>query len=149
MKGALKKLRYRVNLVNEWIAVHATLIFGTMWMTYLFFLYGFIPVIFPKYMDQLLYWSNTVQLWSLPLLMVGQNILGRSAEKRAQQDHEMIMAEFKTLKDMHKAQAEELQQLRQVNTELHLLLEREGLLNGRNGKETHHGKKPQGDRHHS
>lgn len=86
---------------NEWIAVRATLLFGSMWTTYLFFCYGFIPLLVPAWMDKLLYWSNTVQLWSLPLLMVGQNILSRSAEQRAQQDHEAIMEELAEIKAMH------------------------------------------------
>ena len=89
---------------NELLAVRATLIFGSMWMTYLFFVYGFMPILIPKDMTTLLYWSNTVQLWSLPLLMVGQNVMGRSSEKRAQQDHETIMAEFRELREMHAEQ---------------------------------------------
>jgi hypothetical protein len=97
---------------NEWLAVRATLAFGNMWTTYLFFLYGFLPILFPAAMDKLLYWSNTVQLWSLPLLMVGQHILGRAAEKRAQEDHEAIMAELAEIREMH----EELHQLvKEVN----------------------------------
>ena len=95
-----KTLMDRINKINEDIAVRVTLIFGTMWMTYLFFLYGFGPIIWPQYQVQMLYWSNTIQLWSLPLLMVGTNILGRAAERRAQRDHEMITQEFKAIKDV-------------------------------------------------
>lgn len=68
--------------LNDWIALHVTLLFGSMWATYLFFLYGFLPIFWPREMVPLLYWSNTVQLWSLPLLMVGQNVLGRAGERR-------------------------------------------------------------------
>lgn len=50
--------------LNDWIAVHATILFGSMWATYAFFLYGFAPLIWPGSMVTLLYWSNTVQLWS-------------------------------------------------------------------------------------
>ena len=87
---------------NDWLALHITLVFGTMWMTYAFFFYGFLPLVFPKDEVTLLYWSNTVQLWSLPLLMVGTNLLGKKSEERAQQDHEMIKGEFAELKAMHK-----------------------------------------------
>lgn len=90
----------KINKFNEWLAVHATLVFGSMWTTYLFFCYGFLPLLFPDKMDKLLYWSNTVQLWSLPLLMVGQNVLGRASEKRAETDHEMIATEFSEIKEM-------------------------------------------------
>lgn len=78
-----------------------TMIFGSMWATYAFFLYGFIPLFFPTQEVNLLYWSNTVQLWSLPLLMVGTNLLGRKSEQRAQEDHETLLAEFSEIKQLH------------------------------------------------
>lgn len=87
--------------VNEWIALRATLLFGSMPTFYLFFLYGFLPVLFPAMMVTLLYWSNTVQLWSLPLIMVGTIVLGRKAEKRAQEDHETVTNTLAELKQMH------------------------------------------------
>lgn len=86
--------------LNEWIAVKCTNIFGSMGTTYVFFLYGFLPILFPLYMDKFLYWSNTVQLWSLPLLMVGQNVIGRAAEQRAQETHDAVMEELQELKEI-------------------------------------------------
>ena len=80
----------RVTRVNEWIALHITVLFGSMWATYLFFFYGFLPLFFPNQEVNLLYWSNTVQLWSLPLLMVGTNLLNRSSEQQAQRQYAMI-----------------------------------------------------------
>lgn len=98
----------RVRAFNDWLAAHATIVFGSMWMTYAFFLYGFIPVLAPSQMDHLLYWSNTVQLWSLPLLMVGQNVLGRAAERRATETHDAVMEEVggvrELLADLHAKQ---------------------------------------------
>jgi hypothetical protein len=91
----------KIRTFNEWLAAHATLVFGSMWMTYAFCLYGFIPVIWPSAMNTLLYWSNTVQLWSLPLLMVGQNVLGRAAERRAIETHDAVMEELGLLRDAH------------------------------------------------
>ena len=102
----------RVRTFNEWLALHATLVFGSMWMTYGFFLYGFIPVLFPSQMNHLLYWSNTVQLWSLPLLMVGQNVLGRTSDRQAKETHDTVMVELKLLNDNHSEMA-------QLITELH------------------------------
>jgi len=49
--------------LNDWIAVRATILFGSMWATYVFFLYGFAPLMWPQSLVTLLYWSNTVQLW--------------------------------------------------------------------------------------
>lgn len=80
----------RVRRFNEWIALHMTLLFGSMWITYLFVFYGFLPLFLPNQEVNLLYWSNTVQLWSLPLLMVGTNLLNRKSEAQAQQQYAMI-----------------------------------------------------------
>lgn len=96
-----------LNKINEKIAMNITLVFGTMWTTYLFFLYGLIPLFFPQYMDKLLYWSNTVQLWSLPLLMVGTNLLGSDSERRNKEMYNMIKSELET----SKLQLEELKKL--------------------------------------
>lgn len=54
----------RIARFNEWVALHTTLLFGSMWTTYLFVVYGFLPLIFPGKEVAFLYWSNTVQLWS-------------------------------------------------------------------------------------
>ncbi len=100
-------IREKLSKINNKIAINLTLVFGTMWTTYLFFLYGLIPAMFPQYMDKLLYWSNTVQLWSLPLLMVGTNLLGKDAEKRNNEMYEMIKSELEEMKEFSKAQEEE------------------------------------------
>jgi hypothetical protein len=80
----------KINKFNDAVALVGTKVFGTMWMCYLFFVYGLLPTLVSKWMDTLLYWSNTVQLWSLPLLMVGQNLMNRSSEKRMQKMYEML-----------------------------------------------------------
>ena len=100
---ALKTFRLKVTGLNDWVAVRGTLVFGSMWMTYLFFVYGLAPLVFPGHMDKMLYWSNTVQLWSLPLLMVGTNLLGRISETRLLETHDAVMSELQALKDEHKA----------------------------------------------
>ena len=87
-----------INKINEWIAIHLTLIFGTMWTTYAFFLYGFLPIAFPSHQTNFLYWSSSVQLWSLPLIIVGQNLLNRAAEKRNEEMYNMVQTEFNELK---------------------------------------------------
>lgn len=87
----------RVTALNERLAVRATRVFGSMPTTYLFFAYGFLPVLFPAWMNTLLYWSNTVQLWSLPLLMVGTAVLGRATERQAKETHDAVMEERELL----------------------------------------------------
>ena len=94
----ISALKTYINKLNEKIAMHITLVFGTMWTTYVFFLYGFIPLFFPDSCNQVMYWSGTIQLWSLPLLMVGTNILGREAERRNKEMYEMIKSEMSSTK---------------------------------------------------
>ncbi|MBU6429562.1 MAG: hypothetical protein KGR26_11155 [Cyanobacteria bacterium REEB65] len=98
-------MKARLLAFNEWLAVKATLVFGTMPTTYLFFFYGFAPLVWPAHQNDFFYWSGTVQLWALPLLMVGQNILGRASEKRAE-------AQFQMTKDLVAGLQEELRLLR-------------------------------------
>jgi len=87
-----------------------------MWMFYAFFVYGLLPLIpaLKPYEGAFFYWSGWVQLWALPLIMVGNIVLNRASEERAQQDHETIMAEFKEIKQMHKEQRKE-------NAEVHVI----------------------------
>ena len=96
------KLYTRINKFNDMVAVQGTKFFGTMWTTYLFFAYGFLPILFPAYMDELLYCSNTVQLWSLPLILVGQNIMNKASERRMEKMYQMI-------KEMQEAMHEDLE----------------------------------------
>jgi hypothetical protein len=87
--------------INEKVAIRLTLVFGTMGTTYIFMLYGFMPLMFPNYYDKIMYWSSTVQLWSLPLLMVGQNLLGRETERRAVDQYNMIKEELTEIRAIH------------------------------------------------
>jgi len=85
-----------INRINETIAVWLTKAFGTMWICYAFMVYGLLPVfaVFHPHQEAFLYWSNWVQLWSLPLILVGTNILGREAEKRSKLDHEKLAKSY-------------------------------------------------------
>jgi hypothetical protein len=87
--------------LNERLARRGTLAFGTMWAFYLFVVYGALGAIFVSEQAALLYWSNWIQLWSLPLLMVGAVVLGQAADKRAQQtfdDVSMLMHDNEQLR---------------------------------------------------
>jgi hypothetical protein len=90
--AAVEGGRYR--RFNTKLAMRATLLFGTMECFYIAVVYGALGAIFPAHQAALLYWSNWVQLWSLPLLMVGAYVLGRAQERRNQQafdDTEMLV----------------------------------------------------------
>jgi hypothetical protein len=55
--------------------------------------------------------SNTVQLWGLPLLMVGQNVLARTAVRQAQETHDAVLEDRDLIR-------EELQLLRAERDQL-------------------------------
>jgi hypothetical protein len=112
----LKKLGQWIATVNDWIAIHLSLLFATMWLTYAFFFYGFLPIIWPDKMSVFMYWSSTVQLWALPLLGVGTKLLGRDAEKRDQEQFQMIKDELGIIKDDHKILVELLKEQKNVVT---------------------------------
>ena len=93
MTGSMRRL-------NETLAVGLTRAFGTMWICYAFMVYGLLPAfaIFHPFQESFLYWSNWVQLWSLPLILVGTNILGREAERRSKLDHERLAQSYEEQK---------------------------------------------------
>jgi uncharacterized membrane protein len=87
--------------INKAVAVKITVAFGSMWALYILvaWMLGWIawqqsghglilkdpfPFVF------LLFLSNLVQLWALPALMVGQNVLAAHSDERAQADHETL-----------------------------------------------------------
>lgn len=79
-----------IQKINQWIAVNMTLAMGSIWAFYGFIIFGLIPVMIPSIEPNLLYWSNFIQLIFLPVIMVGQNVLGASSRKRALEDHESL-----------------------------------------------------------
>lgn len=77
---------------NMRLAAWGTRKFGSMPAFYLFVIYGALGAVFVKYQATLLYWSNWVQLWSLPLLMVGGIVLGMAHDKLAGQQFNDVEA---------------------------------------------------------
>ncbi|MEZ0066665.1 hypothetical protein ABIA32_002677 [Streptacidiphilus sp. MAP12-20] len=110
----------RIARFNEWLAVKATNVFGSMGMTYLFFGYGFVPALVPSLMVTLLYWSNTIQLWSLPLLLVGTNAAARGINALIRETHDTVMKQLTTQQEMTATQTETLGLVRE---EMQLLRE--------------------------
>jgi len=93
--------------LNERIAAGATKAVGTMWCVYGFAFMTAVPFFVPSLDQPIQYVSSAfLQLIFLPLIMVGQAVLGKAGESRAQQDHEILLAQFEELKQMHKELSE-------------------------------------------
>jgi uncharacterized membrane protein len=83
---------------NGWLAASITKGFGSMWAFYflVFWMFawmflasiGFSIFRFDRYpFTFLLFLSNLVQLWALPVLAVGQQVLSRASDKQALQTY--------------------------------------------------------------
>ena len=94
-------IKEKIDKFNTFLALNMTLAAGTVWCFYTFLVLCFLPTIFPAWQDKILYVSNCFQLILLPIILVGQSLLGKSAETRAEQDHEAIMTELSEIKAMH------------------------------------------------
>jgi uncharacterized membrane protein len=84
---------------NGWLAAGITRSFGSMWAFYALIVWmigwmvlatvGFSIFKFDQYpFTFLLFLSNLVQLWALPVLAVGQQVLSRSSDKQALQTYQ-------------------------------------------------------------
>ncbi|MBS1016328.1 MULTISPECIES: hypothetical protein [Acetobacter] len=86
-----KTFKALLDRANESIAVKMTMLFGSIWCVYVFFVFSLIPVLVPQWQNTLLYISNCIQLVALPALMVGNAVLSRGADKRAAEDHQALL----------------------------------------------------------
>ncbi len=94
--------RGRIEQFNDVVAVTATERIGTMWCVYAFTALVVIPLFVPAVQTSVMYFSSSfLQLIFLPLIMVGNKVMGRTAEQRAAQDHETLMAELAEIKELH------------------------------------------------
>lgn len=80
-----------INRFNDGVAIRMTWVFGSIWCVYAFFVFSLIPLLLPQWQETLLYISNCIQLVALPALMVGSAVLNRSADKRADEDHQALL----------------------------------------------------------
>lgn len=111
--------------LNEKIAYRATKIFGSMGTFWIFTAWAFLPLlpILKDYKETILYISSGfIQLVALPLIMVGQEILGRSSEKRAQADHETLQDQFSKIKIL-------MEEIKDMHKDTHKLLEKAEISN--------------------
>ena len=97
----MRRILSKIQKINNKIAERCTLIIGTMWCVYAFIILTLLPFFIPSLSKQIQYLSSAfLQLVFLPLIMVGQSILNKGAEKIAKQDHEMIMKELSEIKEI-------------------------------------------------
>lgn len=96
-------IRNKISNRNERIAVWFTEKVGSMGTFYLFLIYVLLPMLpmFRSAQDALLYWMNAIQLITLPLIMVGGNVVGRHTDAKAHTDYESLLAQMQELKKMH------------------------------------------------
>ena len=114
-----------MNNFNEKIAIVATRYFGSMWTFWLFCGWAFLPLIpaLSVYKETILYISSGfIQLSALPLIMVGQEVLGRESEKRSKKDHEMIERQFYRMEDAMTKLGTILEEIRALHLHTHKLL---------------------------
>ena len=94
--------------VNTQLAVFFTRNVGTMWAAYSFAalaLIGLLAIlgVFPAIVALLIVWASQtfIQLVMLPILSVGQNVLGRKAELQAEETYKAAMNSYHDLEQMH------------------------------------------------
>jgi uncharacterized membrane protein len=128
---------------NGWLAANLTKGFGSMWAFYLLVFWMFVWMIlatvgfsvfrFDKYpFTFLLFLSNLVQLWALPVLAVGQQVLSRVSDKQALQtfqDTEAVLAladQIHALVEVNNKLTDEIHEQMEVNngltTEIHRII---------------------------
>jgi hypothetical protein len=115
-----------MNSFNEKVAIVATRYFGSMWTFWLFCGWAFLPLIpaISIYKETILYISSGfIQLSALPLIMVGQEVLGRESEYRSKKDHEMIEAQFYRMEDAMLKLGLILEEIRELHLHTHKMLQ--------------------------
>lgn len=97
----LGMLSTKIKLFNDALAGRLTLLVSTMGCVYLFTLWALLPLVVPHFRDVVFYISGGIlQLSLLPLIMVGQNVLNRNSEVRAEQDHAAVLEILTDIKEV-------------------------------------------------
>lgn len=100
------KHRQRFSFQDK-LALHLTKIIGTMYVVYFFGLFLMGWMFWQTFIDKkpfdpfpfafLLFLGNIVQLLLMPLIMVGQNLQGRHAEIRAEEEYKTTQSSSKDI----------------------------------------------------
>jgi len=114
--------------LNEKIAILFTKCFGNMFTFWIFCGWAFLPLIpvLSNYKETILYISSGfIQLAALPLIMVGQEVLGRESESRSKHDHQMIEAQFYRMEDAMVKLSLILEEIRELHLHTHKMLKKD------------------------
>ncbi len=115
--------------VNTRIAVGLTKSVGTMWTAYSFAVLAIIGLLailgwLPALVALLVVWASQtfIQLVMLPILSVGQNVLGRHAELMAEEQYNTTMITYHHIEEiMQHLSAQDAELLRHTKMLIHLL----------------------------
>ena len=115
--------------VNTRIAVGLTKSVGTMWTAYSFAVLAIIGLLailgwLPALVALLVVWASQtfIQLVMLPILSVGQNVLGRHAELMAEEQFNTTMNTYHHIEEiMHHLSAQDAELLKHTKMLIHLL----------------------------
>ncbi|WP_062306534.1 hypothetical protein [Alicyclobacillus sendaiensis] len=119
------KVLNAIKQFNRWLAIKVTQSVGTMTTAYLFSAWALLPLVFPRLQNLVAYVSQDyIQLVLLPVIMVGQAVMGWASEKRAQETHDAVMAELSELRKLNESQAAEIAELKAIHRELEAKLGR-------------------------
>ena len=95
----------KISTFNNKVAVILTNAVSTMWCAYAFAALALIslPVALHLGIGAIISWiaQTFLQLVLLSVIMVGQDVQSRKSERRAIQDHAMLIAQFAEIKAMH------------------------------------------------
>jgi len=100
---------------NDRLALLATRAFGSMPTFYLFVVWALLPVIPAlRHVEPIILYVSAgfIQLVALPLISVGQNLLGRHSEARAEADYAVNQKSFADTEMLLKQQAQILEQMK-------------------------------------
>jgi len=105
---------------NSWLAVKITKGMATMWCAYAFLFWSLIPLLCPQSQTVVFYVSGgIVQLVSLSLIMVGQNVIGETSERRAIETHDCVMQELVLVQEELALAREERRNMKVLLREVH------------------------------
>ena len=109
------KISEYITKTNLRIAVAATIGMSTMTCVYMFLALSLLPLAFPSLTTFCMYISSTIiQLIALPLIMVGQNLMGREQERRSTEDHLALIEMLSEMRTLLKDADIEVDELAQV-----------------------------------
>ena len=127
--NVLHKEEQEASGLNTRIAVRLTKSVGTMWTAYSFAVLAIVGLlailgVFPPLVALLVVWASQtfIQLVMLPILSVGQNVLGRHAELEAEEQFKTTMNSYHGIEEiMQHLSAQDAELLKQTKLLIHLL----------------------------